>query len=298
MLSTTRIFTPGTHSHTRSGTMHATLLPSPAPHRVHAPLHRPKRRDSNGAKSCARGDGGGGARRGALGAFGGFFGKLALGGGGRWAKEKAEVMRLAEEQRRGVGHSKEDRAAMEAAIDALVAAAGGPGGGGAGAATSSKRLSANWRLAWTSEQETLFLLENFPGDADGVLTQAYQNVDVDAATLGNAVVFSNGNTFAAGGPGPRLPLPHPPMKRVAFGEGCHNSPDDTTRAPPHPHLLTSCSCSPVACACRLRHSSVNRMHSPCSYISLSKFIKLWAPGSPLILRPSVRVPLDQRRPEP
>ena len=47
-------------------------------------------------------------RRNAFGGFGGgFFGKKSN-------AEKEAVLRLCEEQRRGVGHSKEDRAAMEA----------------------------------------------------------------------------------------------------------------------------------------------------------------------------------------
>ena len=53
---------------------------------------------------------------------------------------------------------------------------------------------------WSSERETLFLLEKFPGGkgADGVVTEAYQTIDVNVATLGNVVAFSNGNTFVAG----------------------------------------------------------------------------------------------------
>lgn len=173
-----------------------------APFHVHAQLHHPTRRVGR-AKKCVRGDGADrAARRGALGGgifggFGGFGGK----GANKARAEKAEVLRLAEEQRRGVGHTKSDRDAMEAAIDALVDAAGGPGGGSSsvGAATSSKRLTANWRLAWSSEQETLFLLEKFPGGkGDNDLTQAYQSIDVDEETLGNAVVFGNGNRFVVG----------------------------------------------------------------------------------------------------
>ena len=175
-----------------------------APLYTRAQLHHPTRGVGR-AKTCVRGDGAErGARRGALGGgiFGGFGGKRGV------AEEKAEVLRLAEEQRRGVGHSKADREAMEVAIDALVDAAGGPGGGSSSgaAATSSKRLTANWRLAWSSEQETLFLFEKFPGGkGDNDLTQAYQSIDVDEETLGNAVVFGNGNRFVVG----RGLHPHP-----------------------------------------------------------------------------------------
>ena len=110
------------------------------------------------------------------------------------SRERDEVLRLAAEQNRGVGHTESDRAAMEAAIDALVAAAPPPEASN----TSDARLSANWRLVWTSERETLFLLERWPGPGDTrrTTTQAYQRIDVNARTLQNAVVFCNGNTFA------------------------------------------------------------------------------------------------------
>ena len=107
-------------------------------------------------------------------------------------KAKDEVLRLAREQRRGVGHSPEDRAEMEAAVDALIASRGN----GGRANTRPSVLTADWRLAWTSENETLFLLEKFPGGVGRApITQAYQRIDVDAGTLRNEVVFSNGNAF-------------------------------------------------------------------------------------------------------
>jgi len=118
------------------------------------------------------------------------------------SKERDEVLRLAEAQNRGVGHTDADRAAMERAVDALVAAslstppdltADASGGN-----TDPDRLSANWRLAWTSERETLWLLERWPGPGDtrATTTQAYQRIDVRAGTLSNAVVFgASGNVF-------------------------------------------------------------------------------------------------------
>jgi len=94
---------------------------------------------------------------------------------------------------------------MEAAVDALVAAAAetprlttyctGV------ANTLPTRLTASWRLAWTSERETLFLLEKFPGGWGGEFgntmksTKAYQRIDVVEQSLANAVVFCNGNEF-------------------------------------------------------------------------------------------------------
>ena len=109
------------------------------------------------------------------------------------AKERDEVMRLATEQSRGVGHTAADRAQMEAAIDALIAAAPPP----EKANTSHQRLTATWRVIWTSERETLFLLSKWPGPGKtkATTTQAYQRIDVNAGTLNNAVVFVSGNVF-------------------------------------------------------------------------------------------------------
>ena len=115
----------------------------------------------------------------------------AFGRGSGTKKAKNEVLRLAREQRRGVGHSPEDRAEMETAVDALIASRGNVGR----ANTRATVLTADWRLAWTSENETLFLLEKFPGGGGAPITQAYQRIDVDAGTLSNEVVFSNGNAF-------------------------------------------------------------------------------------------------------
>ena len=50
-------------------------------------------------------------------------------------------------------------------------------------------LSARWKLLWTSERETLFLLEKFHD------SRAYQTIHVEEKTLTNAVEFSGGNTF-------------------------------------------------------------------------------------------------------
>ena len=124
-----------------------------------------------------------------VGCTAGLFDGFGRGGS---KKAKDDVLRLAETQRRGVGHSPEDRAEMEAAVDALIASRGK----GGRANTDRNVLTADWRLAWTSENETLFLLEKFPGGVDGApLTQAYQRIDVDEGTLSNEVVFCNGTDF-------------------------------------------------------------------------------------------------------
>jgi hypothetical protein len=111
-----------------------------------------------------------------VGCTAGLFDGFGRGGS---KKAKDDVLRLAETQRRGVGHSPEDRAEMEAAVDALIASRGK----GGRANTDRNVLTADWRLAWTSENETLFL------------TQAYQRIDVDEGTLSNEVVFCNGTDF-------------------------------------------------------------------------------------------------------
>jgi hypothetical protein len=51
------------------------------------------------------------------------------------------------------------RAAVEAAVDALAVLAAEDAADGRAANTDASRLSATWRLLWTSERETLFLLE-------------------------------------------------------------------------------------------------------------------------------------------
>lgn len=50
-------------------------------------------------------------------------------------------------------------------------------------------LSARWKLLWTSERETLFLLETFQNSL------AYQTINEKEKTLRNAVEFSGGNAF-------------------------------------------------------------------------------------------------------
>ena len=80
---------------------------------------------------------------------------------------------------------------MEAAVDALAAVAASDAAAGAPPATDAARLSATWRLLWTSERETLFLLKNgipFVGAAG----ESYQIIDAGAATLRNIIVFAEG----------------------------------------------------------------------------------------------------------
>lgn len=116
-------------------------------------------------------------------------------------KERDEVLRLANTQNCGIDHSAGDRKAMELAVDALIDVVANelndiPDN------TTPELLSARWRLAWTSEQETLFLLKTWPGPGSVVqksdpinTTTAYQIIDVGNKTLINSVVFCNGNRF-------------------------------------------------------------------------------------------------------
>ena len=154
--------------------------------------------------------------------------------------EKAALLELvAPAARRGVGHTKAQRAALETAVDALVAAAPSSATG----AAAKKALSAAWRLLWTSERETLFLLDKglFGREAG----ESYQTIDVAARTLSNTIEFADGAEFAvestieleegarvafrftsAGLRLPRLTLPLPP-----FGQGWFDNVyvDDTLR---------------------------------------------------------------------
>ena len=130
-----------------------------------------------------------------MGCRAGLFDAFGRGSGTKKAKdERVEAGARATE---GVGHSPEDRAAHGGCRGRARSVEGerqeGP--------TRARRiLTADWRLAWTSENETLFLLEKFPGGVGGgPITQAYQRIDVDAGTLRNEVVFSNGNAFVVDG---------------------------------------------------------------------------------------------------
>ena len=78
------------------------------------------------------------------------------------------------------------RPAVEAATDALAATVDASGLGN----TDAKVLSSCWRLLWTSERETLFLLKNglpFLGAAG----ESYQVIDVEAGTLSNVILFGD-----------------------------------------------------------------------------------------------------------
>ena len=95
-----------------------------------------------------------------------------------------ELMTVVKEDNRGIQSSKREQ--IESIIDTLSEASKNSTTNNN---TEDSKLSARWKLLWTSERETLFLLEKFKGST------AYQTINVKEKTLGNAVEFSGGNTF-------------------------------------------------------------------------------------------------------
>tara|TARA_A100001037_G_scaffold189379_1_gene169570 strand:- start:2968 stop:3450 length:483 start_codon:yes stop_codon:yes gene_type:complete len=94
-------------------------------------------------------------------------------------------MTVVKEDNRGIQSSKREQ--IESIIDTLSEASKNSTTNNNN--TEDSKLSARWKLLWTSERETLFLLEKFKGST------AYQTINVKEKTLGNAVEFSGGNTF-------------------------------------------------------------------------------------------------------
>eukprot|EP00884_Botryococcus_braunii_P020507 jgi/Botrbrau1/713/Bobra.160_2s0036.1 len=63
-----------------------------------------------------------------------------------------------------------------------------------GAPTTDSRINATWKLLWTTEKETLFIVQNawiFGTKAGGV----YQVIDVDNSKLGNVITFPPDGAF-------------------------------------------------------------------------------------------------------
>lgn len=87
---------------------------------------------------------------------------------------------LADSQRGLRGSS--PRGEVEAAVDALVAASP------SSTRDTARLLSGCWRLVWTSERETLFLLQNgipFVGAA----AASYQTIELSTSSLANYILF-------------------------------------------------------------------------------------------------------------
>ena len=98
-----------------------------------------------------------------------------------------ELMTVVKEDNRGIQSSKREQ--IESIIDKLSEASKNSKTNNNNNNTEDSKLSARWKLLWTSEKETLFLLETFKGST------AYQTINVKEKTLGNTVEFSGGNTF-------------------------------------------------------------------------------------------------------
>lgn len=104
----------------------------------------------------------------------------------RVAAAKRDVMKLVSASRRGVAGP--PRAEVEAAIDALLEANAGAG------PPSEAALTACWELAWTSEREVLWLIEN-AGLFGTETGPVYQSLDLSANTLSNVVTFPPTGAF-------------------------------------------------------------------------------------------------------
>jgi PAP_fibrillin len=79
----------------------------------------------------------------------------------------------------------------------------------AGAASSTTRaadLSATWRLLWTTEKETLFIIQN-AGLFGTQAGEVYQVIDVDGGRLQNVVTFPPGAIRITPATLPLNPLP-------------------------------------------------------------------------------------------
>eukprot|EP00241_Pyramimonas_parkeae_P021690 CAMPEP_0114304266 /NCGR_PEP_ID=MMETSP0059-20121206/15690_1 /TAXON_ID=36894 /ORGANISM="Pyramimonas parkeae, Strain CCMP726" /LENGTH=255 /DNA_ID=CAMNT_0001427343 /DNA_START=62 /DNA_END=830 /DNA_ORIENTATION=+ len=93
---------------------------------------------------------------------------------------KRELFELVDGGGRGLGQNKKDRAAIEERIDILETCQVRP--------TTGPDLSAVWELVWTTEKETLFLLEKGIF-AVGPAQESYQVIDLDKGLLQNVILF-------------------------------------------------------------------------------------------------------------
>lgn len=113
----------------------------------------------------------------------------------RWiAREKAKAFLLATVADTGRGLEGGNRAAVETAVDELAAC--GREDVEAGSAPPVSILSGTWKLLWTSERETLFLLEKGLFNV-GPARDVFQVLDAAARTLSNVVEFGETEMSAA-----------------------------------------------------------------------------------------------------
>ena len=88
---------------------------------------------------------------------------------------------------RGLRAGEGGREAVERAVDEFAAVAASEAASGIKATAP---LSATWRLTWTSERETLFLLR-FGIPFVGSAGESYQIIDTKASTLKNVIEFGD-----------------------------------------------------------------------------------------------------------
>ena len=97
------------------------------------------------------------------------------------ATTRTRLRRLLARANRGVDADDDLRRELERAVDALAEETKDAG--------ANERSNGRWRLEYTTEKETLFLLGARPAS-----TRAYQTIDGDARRLRNEVVFQSGDT--------------------------------------------------------------------------------------------------------
>jgi len=92
-----------------------------------------------------------------------------------------EIFTIADTTRRGIDADEETRAQVERAIDSLAVSSSSSSSTSIG--ENSIASSGRWRLRYSTEKETLFLL----GLSENV--EAYQTIDAKNRTLSNEVIF-------------------------------------------------------------------------------------------------------------
>eukprot|EP00877_Chromochloris_zofingiensis_P002630 jgi/Chrzof1/12368/Cz06g31320.t1 len=136
-----------------------------------------------------------------------------------------ELRRLIDGTQRGLSTTDAIRSQLLATVDNLKQAT-------AGSITTASNLSATWKLLWTTEKETLWILKNahwFGTKAGDV----FQVIDVDAQRLQNVITFPPSGAFivdssiAVSGPqrvqfqfkSAKLKLPNRDFNLPPYGKG-------------------------------------------------------------------------------
>lgn len=145
------------------------------------------------------------------------------------AQSSSALMQLKDvikDRKRGVNDSKKDQSEIRKLCDAIVA----------GSSTSTGSLSGTWRLLWTTEQETLFILKNAPL-LQTEAGEVYQVTDTVQRTLQNVILFPPEGKFVVDSSltvesetrcsfkftSATLGLPNKEIKLPPFGQGWFDS---------------------------------------------------------------------------